>query len=609
MSKPTSGLVPAVGYARASTDKQDTSVGEQIKAVENYAAERGYKIIRWYQDDGISGDATEKRLGFQAMYADATGKKDFKHILVWDQSRFGRFSPQEGGHWSYLFGKAGVKLVTVDKGLIDWDEFTGFLTYSVDQYAKHEYLKNLSKDVARGQAEAVSNGGHVGSPPYAYTLTGPRKHRKLVPGDPSQVAVVRRIFKEYVTGGKNLSQIADGLNADGFATPSGGDKWRYDSVKTILSNPAYTGDFVGGKYAYGKYHTSKGGKVVKNTAKGRNPQAEWVIRRDAHEPMVDRDVWEQAQAKLAKGKTGTRPNTRNYLLAGLLRCGLCGCNMFGEIPGKVVPGKHRVKHYECGNRHRHGPDACPGTSVREDVVLYSLHAYLDAEFYQPLDAPSSYTAAGNGEVLPTDSLTSHPAYAKIKSLLSPAPAPKVDRTATEALATGLRAKLDKATKNLVHLDAEFIPDAQAEIRKLKAQLAEAEAELAPAPNAPTADDLNAEVKRVLESLHWVRHFAGSAAQEAKFGDPEEFPENWVEFCQQAQDDSDRPAWVMSGTGQQLSKFLRAAVAGITVHTTIQGMGRRTRHVFVKGVIELKADGVNTGDSNLHGRLQRPMAYR
>ena len=81
MPKPTSGLVPAVGYARASTEKQDTSVSEQIKVVEQFAAERGYKIVRWYQDDDISGDITDKRLRFQAMYADATAKKDFKVMV------------------------------------------------------------------------------------------------------------------------------------------------------------------------------------------------------------------------------------------------------------------------------------------------------------------------------------------------------------------------------------------------------------------------------------------------------------------------------------------------------------------------------------------------
>src|SRR5262249_14520023 len=137
----TSQHVPAVGYVRRSTDKQEASLPEQKKAIQGYAAEKGYNILRWYEDDAISGDDTEKRHGFLRMVADAQEQRDFQFVICWDQSRFGRFSPQEAGHWTYLLSKAGVGLVTVDKGLIDWDDFTGWLTYSVDQHSKHDFLK------------------------------------------------------------------------------------------------------------------------------------------------------------------------------------------------------------------------------------------------------------------------------------------------------------------------------------------------------------------------------------------------------------------------------------------------------------------------------------
>jgi len=63
--------------------------------------------------DGISGDATEKRLDFQRMIADASGRRDFEAILCWDQDRFGRFDSVEAGFWIHPLRKAGVKLVTV----------------------------------------------------------------------------------------------------------------------------------------------------------------------------------------------------------------------------------------------------------------------------------------------------------------------------------------------------------------------------------------------------------------------------------------------------------------------------------------------------------------
>ena len=44
----------------------------------------GYKILREYLDEAISGDATEKRTGFLAM-REAVGSGDFAVILCWDR--------------------------------------------------------------------------------------------------------------------------------------------------------------------------------------------------------------------------------------------------------------------------------------------------------------------------------------------------------------------------------------------------------------------------------------------------------------------------------------------------------------------------------------------
>ena len=87
--------VPAVAYIRMSSDKQEASPEQQREELKKLAKRDGYRILRWYFDDGISGDATEKRYDFQRMIADAEMKGDFKAILCWDQDRFGRFSPPD----------------------------------------------------------------------------------------------------------------------------------------------------------------------------------------------------------------------------------------------------------------------------------------------------------------------------------------------------------------------------------------------------------------------------------------------------------------------------------------------------------------------------------
>ena len=88
----------AVSYYRVSTEKQEASIPAQRTEVEAYATKHGYQIIREYKDEGISGDATEKRVEFQKMLSDAKQLGDFGVVLCWDQDRFGRFDPLEAGY-------------------------------------------------------------------------------------------------------------------------------------------------------------------------------------------------------------------------------------------------------------------------------------------------------------------------------------------------------------------------------------------------------------------------------------------------------------------------------------------------------------------------------
>ena len=88
-----SSLIRAAAYVRMSSDKQEASIPEQEAAIRQYAPKHGYQIVRWYKDEGISGDDTEKRLGFKQMLHDATHSGGFEVIIVWDQDRCGAGLP------------------------------------------------------------------------------------------------------------------------------------------------------------------------------------------------------------------------------------------------------------------------------------------------------------------------------------------------------------------------------------------------------------------------------------------------------------------------------------------------------------------------------------
>ena len=69
MGKGNGKRIPAAAYIRMSSDKQEASPEQQRNEVSDLADREGYRVIRWYTDEGISGDDTEKRMGFQRMIA------------------------------------------------------------------------------------------------------------------------------------------------------------------------------------------------------------------------------------------------------------------------------------------------------------------------------------------------------------------------------------------------------------------------------------------------------------------------------------------------------------------------------------------------------------
>lgn len=102
--------IRAAQYLRMSTEDQVYSIENQQAAIARYAEDRGFDVVCSYLDAGRSGLTLTGRTGLQALLADALGPApDFKAILVFDVSRWGRFQDvDQAAHYEFLCRRAGI---------------------------------------------------------------------------------------------------------------------------------------------------------------------------------------------------------------------------------------------------------------------------------------------------------------------------------------------------------------------------------------------------------------------------------------------------------------------------------------------------------------------
>src|SRR5208283_4770036 len=105
--------VRAAQYVRMSTEHQQYSTENQADMIRDYAAKRGYEVVRTYADDGKSGLRIEGRNALKQLIADVqNGQTEFQAILVYDISRWGRFQDSdESAYYEYVCKRAGIKVI------------------------------------------------------------------------------------------------------------------------------------------------------------------------------------------------------------------------------------------------------------------------------------------------------------------------------------------------------------------------------------------------------------------------------------------------------------------------------------------------------------------
>jgi site-specific DNA recombinase len=390
----------AVGYVRCSTEMQEDSPEQQKREILEFARKNGFDLIDWFVDFGKSGTTFDQRESFQALRKSVENGHTFGTVICYDESRWGRaIDSEENTYWRFHFRKFGVNVILVKTSIDPEHEFAPMLK-AFEGVQASQYSKKLSELTLRGAMnnDVYSSGGTA---PYGYcrmarnTKTGSvkrlgdgewcvKKQEKVFwsLGDDSEVQTVRCIFEER---GKGVSYItiAKSLNDKSVPCARRGrwrnldSKWSATTIKSIIENPAYYGARAYNKMSSSKILALKKKRPMRPGAKWpmwRNPQEEWRVVENAHEGIVSKQLWQDANSADAR-RAQAKPNQHSYhscyLLTGLIHCSKCGF-AFQGWSGKAN-GKRYLRYIDGGWQSKR---VCSFLSIPkerlEDFALQSI---------------------------------------------------------------------------------------------------------------------------------------------------------------------------------------------------------------------------------------------
>ncbi len=291
-------------------------------------------------------------------------------------SRLGRDYLKTGELIEIVFPDYDVRYIAINDGVDTFkseNELMAFKNIFNDWYARDTSKKIRAVFKAKGQS-----GKPLSLPIYGYKKSEADKNMWLV--DDEAAEVVRRIFKLCIEGYGPV-QIARILTQEGIPTPTayalsqGRDnghknaklhRWSGKNISHILDRPEYIGHTV-------NFRTHK--KSYKNKKTVRNPQEEWLIFENTHEPIVTQQEFDLVQ-ELRKNKRRPTKHEEVNPFSGMVYCADCGNKMYLCRATSLTADQ---EHLKCST-YSSDKDACSAhfirTVVLNEIVLNELNKLL-----------------------------------------------------------------------------------------------------------------------------------------------------------------------------------------------------------------------------------------
>lgn len=342
------------GYARVSTDHEDqaSSYAAQVDYYTSYIKGRDdWEYVDIYTDEGISATNTKKREGFNRMIKDAlAGKIDL--IITKSVSRFARNTVDSLTTIRKLKEK-GIEVYFEKENIWTLDA-KGELLLTIMSSLAQEEARNISENTTWGKRKMFSDGRYHMN--YSRFLGYDKGPDGGIVVNEEQAKVVRFIYKSYLSGLSTVA-IAKKLMEKGIKAPGGGDKWHWNTVRSILSNEKYKGDALLQKKYTSDYLTKK--------LKVNNGEVPQYYIEDDHEAIISPEVFDRVQIEIVRRSKSENKFSGVSIFSSKVRCGDCG-NWYGP---KVWHSndKYRKVVFRCNHKYQDG-HKCTTPHYSEDEL-------------------------------------------------------------------------------------------------------------------------------------------------------------------------------------------------------------------------------------------------
>lgn len=411
-------------YARLSSDqdiKKNESVEVQIEIARKFVEEFNQKntaevidVVECYTDLGKTGSNFERE-GFQRLLQEIR-LGEINCVIVKDLSRFGRNYLEAGNYIEKIFPFLGVRFIAVADGFDTGKEGNENkqIASEIKNLVNDMYAKDFSKKAQIHLKQRREEGSYVGGPPpYGYVADWNGKRRVLMP-DENTTVIVQFIYEKFVET-ESFAVVADLLNRRKINPPaiykktkevyfSSDDKeykgWDKSAVERILKSDTYSGTLVQGK-------TSITAKDERNRI--HKSEEEWVVTKDAHEPLIDMELYQKAseiQAKIKRRTVSHNHPTKGYpieenIFDSVLYCGVCGRKMArnSHVKKYADGDKARLDGYFCLNGGQTKVTVCPESNrISKTELVNILLPLIRKEFAVFLEKPKKYVEFGKERI-------------------------------------------------------------------------------------------------------------------------------------------------------------------------------------------------------------------